>query len=112
MMWPRTDGIGLEVSVPFLPSVTAMSPSSDAHTNEHKKLKALFAPRKASGRIVRTVPVHARCSEGPFTARTDCIHLGSHGLIFGIELVTSISRNIPPAISPSRTQSSARHQSS
>ncbi len=35
-----------------------------------------------------------------------------HGRTFGIAPVTSISRSIPPATSPSRTQSSACHQSS
>ena len=36
----------------------------------------------------------------------------AHGRSFGIVAVTSISSSIPPANSPSRTQSSACHQSS
>jgi hypothetical protein len=36
----------------------------------------------------------------------------THGLNFGIAAVTSISRNIPPAIKPLRIHASARHQSS
>jgi hypothetical protein len=39
-------------------------------------------------------------------------HLGPQGLTFGITAVTSISRSIRPATSPSRTQSNACHQSS
>jgi hypothetical protein len=35
-----------------------------------------------------------------------------HGRTFGIAAVTSTSRNMRPATSPSRTQSSACHQSS
>jgi hypothetical protein len=46
-------------------------------------------------------------------ARTSsAIHLFSHGRTFGIAAVTSTSRSILPSISPSRTQPSARHQSS
>lgn len=35
-----------------------------------------------------------------------------HGLVLGIAAVTSTSRSMPPASSPSRTQSNACHQSS
>jgi hypothetical protein len=42
----------------------------------------------------------------------DFSHPFFHGLSFGITLVTSTSRNMPPAITPSRTQRSAAHQSS
>jgi len=52
VMRPRTDGIGSEMPVPFVPSVMVISPTSNAHTNVHKRLKALFAHRKASGSIV------------------------------------------------------------
>jgi hypothetical protein len=39
-------------------------------------------------------------------------HSHPQGRFFGIVVVTSTSRNIPPSTNPSRTQLSAFHQSS
>jgi hypothetical protein len=39
-------------------------------------------------------------------------HFRTHGCTFGIAAVISTPRSISPAISPSRTQSNACHQSS
>ena len=78
-------------------------------SSPHRRMvnPSLDHPRRRGWRLHpqrRSLPVAFR----PFLR----FQLARHGFTFGIAFVTSISRSIPPAISPSRAQPSACHQSS